>query len=360
MPAKSKKRIGKYELGKTIRWDDGGKVKQAVDTEDQTQWAIKVVSRETAHVQMEHLTERLMQLQHPNIVSTREVITTVTHLYFVQENLTGAELFDHVADGRSFAECTVRRYYQQLICGLHYAHKQQIPHANLTLECLWLDDKDRLKITGFDTNGCMPVRDSYKTGPPVCQSPEELMGTGHNAMISDVWSSGVILYAMATGSLPFADPSITVFDKIERAEYSVPADMPDGLKDLLAKIFVADPQNRITIEEIIVHPWFCVDLDPSMFNLFVLRIGDRQLEESALSLPLSDVGISAECAVELLVPQGKPPGAAADCGGCGIAVYVSAPSLGKAEPVCIELSPDAKVADLVACAEEQLGLLPQG
>eukprot|EP00756_Hemistasia_phaeocysticola_P013777 Hpha_TRINITY_DN15298_c0_g9::TRINITY_DN15298_c0_g9_i1::g.68304::m.68304 len=273
------KKIGKYELGKTLGTGTFSKVKLGIDTEEDTQWAIKIIDK--AQLAKEHMEEQLKReiavmklLKHPNIVQLREVLQTHKHIYLVLELITGGELFDRIVAAKKFDEKTARRYFQSLICGMGYCHAQGIAHRDLKPENLLLDGQDTLKISDFGLSNLQrgPAGGGGTLLQTVCGTPnyvapEVLKERGYNGITADIWSCGVILFVMLAGYLPFDDPNMNaLFNKIERGEYRMARHFTDPVKDIISRMLVIEPEKRITLEQIIQHPWFRIDLDESMFK----------------------------------------------------------------------------------------------
>eukprot|EP00759_Apiculatamorpha_spiralis_P037264 PhF_6_TR37184/c2_g2_i1/m.54776 len=225
------KKIGRYELGKTLGTGNFSKVKLGVD-DSGLNWAIKIVDK--AQLAKEHMEEQLKReiavmkvLKHENIVQLREVLQTANHIYLVLELVTGGELFDRIVAAKRFDEATARRYFQQLIMGTYYCHMQGIAHRDLKPENLLLDGNDNLKISDFGLSnlqrgGPQGNGTLLQTvcGTPNYVAPEVLKEKGYNGMMADVWSCGVILFVMLAGYLPFDDPNMNhLFNKIERGDF---------------------------------------------------------------------------------------------------------------------------------------------
>jgi serine/threonine protein kinase len=265
------KKIGKYELGKTLGTGNFSKVKLGTDSESGETWAIKIIDKE--QLAKEHMEEQLKReiavmklLKHDNIVQLKEVMQTANHIYLVLELVTGGELFDKIVAAKKFDEATARKYFHQLIMGIHYCHQQGIAHRDLKPENLLLDGNDTLKISDFGLSnlqrgGATGQGTLLQTvcGTPNYVAPEVLKEKGYNGIMADVWSCGVVLFVMLAGYLPFDDQNMNaLFNKIERGEYRMARHFTDSAKDLIGKMLTVDPLQRITIEKIIEHPWFQV------------------------------------------------------------------------------------------------------
>eukprot|EP00906_Rhabdomonas_costata_P018734 RCo027317 len=269
------KKIGKYELMQTLGTGTFGKVKYAVDFKDpkRTPYAIKVLDRQ--QIEKENMQEQLKNevaimklLNHKNVVKMFEVIQSPDHIYIVLELVTGGELFDRIVAAKRFDEPTGRRYFQQLIFGVHYCHVQGVVHRDLKPENLLVDGKGELKISDFGLSSFSKQRGGQDKilmttcGTPNYVSPEVLKEKGYSGYGADVWSCGVILFVLLAGYLPFEDPTTNgLFLKIERGEYRMSRQFTPAAKELIAKFLVVDPANRITMAQVFREPWFLVDVD---------------------------------------------------------------------------------------------------
>lgn len=322
------KKIGKYELGKTLGTGNFSKVKVGTDCETGETWAIKIIDKEQlAKERMEEQLKReiavMKMLKHPNIVQLKEVMQTANHIYLVLELVTGGELFDKIVAAKRFDEPTARKYFHQLISGIHYCHSQGIAHRDLKPENLLLDANDTLKISDFGLSNLQRGgADGQGTllqtvcGTPNYVAPEVLKERGYNGITADIWSCGVVLFVMLAGFLPFDDPNMNaLFNKIERGEYRMARHFTDQAKDLIAKMMTVDPQKRITIDGIIVHPWFQVGFD--MKTLRAPASGKLQVSDDQVRNAITDADEKKNtAAAKDAVPATAPPprgGASAGC-----------------------------------------------
>lgn len=271
------KKIGKYELGKTLGKGTFSKVKYAVDVETNGAFAIKIIDKQ--QLAKEHMEEQLKReiaimkhLKHENIVQLKEVLQTAKHIYIVLELVTGGELFDRIVAAKRFDENTGRKYFQQLILAIYYCHQQGIAHRDLKPENLLLDGQDRLKISDFglsnlQRSGSQGTLLQTVCGTPNYVAPEVLKEKGYNGFTADLWSCGVILFVMLAGYLPFDDPNMNaLFNKIERGEYRMAKYFSPEVKDLISKMLVVEPDKRYTLDDVIAHPWFRVGWDEVKFQ----------------------------------------------------------------------------------------------
>ncbi|KAJ9670155.1 hypothetical protein PVL29_026605 [Vitis rotundifolia] len=187
------------------------------------------------------------------------------------EYAAGGELFGRICNAGRFSEDEARYFFQQLISGVSYCHSMQICHRDLKLENTLLDGSPapRLKICdfGYSKSSVLHSQPKSTVGTPAYIAPEVLSRKEYDGKIADVWSCGVTLYVMLVGAYPFEDPDDPrnfrkTIARILSVHYSIPDYVRVSMecKHLLSRIFVANPDKRITIPEIQNHPWFIRNL----------------------------------------------------------------------------------------------------
>ena len=260
--------FGKYELHELLGAGAFAKVYHATRVDNGQSVAVKAVSKRNvlsnglaANVEREiSVTRRLRH--HPNIINLHEVLATKTKIYLVMEFAAGGELFEKVASGGRLAEDVARKYFRQLISAVKHCHSGGVYHRDLKLDNLLIDEDGNLKVSDF---GLSAVKDQIRPdgllhtvcGTPAYVAPEILAKRGYDGATVDVWSCGVVLFAMTAGYLPFNDYNITVlYRKIYRGQYRFPKRMSCELKKLLSRLLDVNPQTRITVDEILEDPWF--------------------------------------------------------------------------------------------------------
>ncbi|CAN1836125.1 Serine/threonine-protein kinase SAPK1 [Linum perenne] len=275
----------RYEEVKDIGSGNFGFAKLVRDKWSGELFAVKYIERGNKideHVQREIMNHR--SLKHPNIIRFKEVLLTASHLAIVMEYAAGGELFERICSAGRFSEDEGRYFFQQLISGVSYCHSMQICHRDLKLENTLLDasPSPRLKICDFGYSKATVLHSQPKStvGTPAYIAPEVLSRKEYDGKvrltnpinnylirIADVWSCGVTLYVMLVGGYPFEDPDDPrnfrkTIQRILSVHYSIPdyVRVSKECKHLLSRIFVADPEKRISIPEIRKHPWFLKNL----------------------------------------------------------------------------------------------------
>lgn len=265
------RKVGKYEVGRTIGEGTFAKVKFAQNTETGESVAMKVLDRSTIikHKMVDQIKREIsiMKLvRHPHVVRLHEVIASRTKIYIILEYITGGELFDKIVHHGRLSEAESRRYFQQLIDGVDYCHMKGVYHRDLKPENLLLDSQGNLKISDFGLSASPGEGvNILKTtcGTPNYVAPEVLSHKGYDGAVADIWSCGVILYVLMAGYLPFDEVDLTtLYAKIDKAEFSCPSWFPVGAKSLINRILDPNPQTRIRIDEIRNDEWFRKNYDP--------------------------------------------------------------------------------------------------
>lgn len=189
------------------------------------------------------------------------MIDTPTDIYEILEYVPDGELFDYIVSRGKLDENEARTLFQQIISGIDYCHANFVIHRDLKPENLLLESGNppRIKIADFGLSNRLRDGMFLKTscGSPNYAAPEIIGGQLYAGPECDVWSCGVILYALLCGSLPFDDENIrALFRKIKGGIYTIPSHISPGARDLLQRMLVVDPIKRITIQQIQKHPWF--------------------------------------------------------------------------------------------------------
>ncbi|KAJ8128322.1 hypothetical protein O1611_g5313 [Lasiodiplodia mahajangana] len=298
-------RFGDYYLGNTIGEGEFGKVKLGWKQDGGVQVAIKLIRRDSVGNNPTRLAKIyrevsiLRGLSHPNIVRLHEMSETERHIGIVLEYASGGELFDYILNHRYLKDHAARRLFAQLISGVGYLHKKGIVHRDLKLENLLLDrnrniiitdfgfantfdasdelteeeelnlpDRDFVKRTGLDKTKPNGMRrgDLMQTscGSPCYAAPELVVSDSlYTGRKVDVWSCGVILYAMLAGYLPFDDdpdnPEGDNINLLYKYIVNTPLTFPEYVtphaRDLLRRILVPSPRKRADLFEVARHSW---------------------------------------------------------------------------------------------------------
>ena len=261
---KLKSNKGPYVLGEKLGEGAFAKVRLATQIHIKEKCAVKILekkllesSRDIQRLKKE--IKILKKLRHKNIIQLYDIMESKRNLYFVMEYCKNGELFDYIVSKKRLKENEACCFFQQIINGVDYLHKQGIIHRDLKPENLLLDDKYHIKISDFGLSTFFSKNNYLQTacGTPSYAPPEMLEGHEYNGEATDVWSCGIILYAMLCGTLPFSESQEEIIvKKIKMHDYTIPNYLSKDAKDLLNHILIINPKERYNIKQIINHPWF--------------------------------------------------------------------------------------------------------
>eukprot|EP00440_Ansanella_granifera_P043261 gb/GFBE01046897.1/.p1 GENE.gb/GFBE01046897.1/~~gb/GFBE01046897.1/.p1 ORF type:complete len:826 (+),score=112.13 gb/GFBE01046897.1/:1-2478(+) len=258
------KSIGHYILGKTIGEGTFGKVKLGTHILTGEKVAVKILEKErivdVADVERVAREIHILKLvQHPHIIQLYEIIETPRQLYLIMEYCPGGELFDHIVASGRVREREACRFFHQIMAGVEQIHRVNVVHRDLKPENLLLDDQKNIKIVDFGLSNTYQDGQLLKTacGSPCYAAPEMVAGQRYVPSRCDVWSCGVILFALVCGYLPFEDQNTSaLYRKILNADYQAPKFISDHARDLVARMLNTDPEQRFTIPKIRAHAWY--------------------------------------------------------------------------------------------------------
>jgi len=270
-----------YDIRDLLGRGTCGEVRRAIHRQSGKELAVKVISlpppglvnRKQQHEAQQWQAEaRILQtLDHPYVVKLADVFCTDTHLYLVMELCSGGDLFDRIIKEQKYSEYDSRRVMRRLLSAMHYIHEDcNLVHRDIKPENILLtgaNDPCDLKITDFGV--AKSANEGLKTfcGTPLYFAPEVLKrrhtvhGQGRYGKAADVWSLGVILYIILSGTPPYDIDGASGMDVILKSSVKIPfhPEQWDSVSpaaiDLIRKMLVKDPRKRITIREACEHPW---------------------------------------------------------------------------------------------------------
>ena len=259
-------KIGNYQIKQTLGEGTFGKVKLGIYLPTNEKVAVKIIEKERMTdkediVRLKREFDMLSKFNHPNVILVTEIFESNDSYYSVMEYCEKGELFNYIVEKKRLSENESAFFYFQIIQGLEYIHSLGIVHRDLKPENLLLSKEHLLKIIDFGlsnyfTKGQKELL-STPCGSPCYASPEMVAGKKYDGIKIDIWSTGIILFAMLCGYLPFEDKNNDVlFDKILECKVEYPDFLSEEPKDLISRILVTDPEKRITIEEIKKHEYY--------------------------------------------------------------------------------------------------------
>lgn len=274
--------VGEYELKQTMGRSKHCKTKLAVHTRTGRAVCLKMYPlrelKKDARLRLaiERNITVLRHVEHPYVIQLADVFYSTTHLFVAHEFCSGGELFDAVEQSEEPLPLPVTaRIFYQLMLAISFLHTEGTCHRDVKLENVLLDDTNTVKLRGFGSaavstrvsdNGSSPPRISFMFQEPAGSrhyaAPEVVSGEVYDGRAADVWSCGVLLFALATGRLPFdGETDADLFLCIATAKFS-PASigafvsLPSALQDLLFSMLTVDVTSRISISKVLRHSFW--------------------------------------------------------------------------------------------------------
>ena len=290
-----------YKYGRLIGQGAFGKVNLGLNILTGRVVAIKSFNKTDLNSNSENMkkilyeTNLMKKLNHPNITKILELFEDKEYILIIMEYINGGNLFNFLKKHRKVSEKTAKLLYKQIILGIKYMHEQNIVHRDIKLENILIDLNNNIKICDFGIGRVLssPEQSLFdQCGTPMYIAPEILLCSkekGYKGFPVDIWSSGIVLYILLSGSLPFSfENSSLNSSKESRIEednnsldlqYSIINNEPKEIeniskegKDLLNKLLEKNPEKRITLEEILEHPWMkdiiSKNIDSNKYHLF--------------------------------------------------------------------------------------------
>uniref|UniRef100_A0A8C6UUL8 non-specific serine/threonine protein kinase n=1 Tax=Neogobius melanostomus TaxID=47308 RepID=A0A8C6UUL8_9GOBI len=256
-----------YEVYETIGSGGFAKVKLGRHILTGEKVAIKIMNKkdlgdDLPRVKLE--IEAMKNLCHQHVCRLYQVIETSTQILMVIEYCPGGELFDYIITKDRLSEEETRVFFRQIVSAIAYVHSQGYAHRDLKPENLLIDEDHNLKLIDFGLCARPKGGLSYELmtccGSPAYAAPELVQGKAYIGSEADVWSMGVLLFALLCGYLPFDDDNYMVlYRKISGGKYDNPEWLSPGSVLLLNQMMQVDPKRRVTVRQLLDHPWVLKD-----------------------------------------------------------------------------------------------------
>lgn len=309
------KQVGYYQIGRTIGSGYFAVVKHAKHIVTNTEVAIKIVDKAKLGANTLNMVYReidvMKLLCHPHIVRLYQVMETKKKLYLVMEYANGGTIFDHLAARGRLDEEEARKKFKQILSAVAYCHACRIVHRDVKAENLLLDSNFNAKLADFNLCDNFKPGDLLTTfcGTPSYCAPEVLMRQKYDGHKADIWSLGVVLYALVIGTLPFEGDSLAdiVDENMQSRKLQIPFFISFECEDLIKRMLTADPSKRATIHEISNHCWIKLDGKDDEFEELITESldptsgEDEPLNEHILELMQSlnfDRNVTVESVME--------------------------------------------------------------
>ncbi|XP_045546201.1 hormonally up-regulated neu tumor-associated kinase homolog A isoform X1 [Salmo salar] len=263
------KRVGNYLIGRKLGEGSFAKVREGLHAMTGEKVAVKVIDKRKAKKDS-YVTKNLRReghiqqmIRHPNITQLLDILETENSYYLVMELCPGGNLMNRIYDKKKLDERETQKYVRQLVMAVEHLHRAGVVHRDLKIENLLLDEQDNIKLIDFGLSNCAGIlgySDPFSTqcGSPAYAAPELLSRKKYGPKV-DVWSIGVNMYAMLTGTLPFTvEPfSLRALHQkmVDKDMNPLPPSLSTAAICLLKKLLEPDPAKRPNIHQVMVDSW---------------------------------------------------------------------------------------------------------
>lgn len=257
----------KYKIGEELGQGNFAVVKKCVDRKTNKTYAVKIIDKalcEGKEEMIETEVSLLRSVNHQNIVGLVEEFDTPTKLYLVLQYVSGGELFERIVDKGSYTEKDASRIVREMTEAVAYLHEKNIVHRDLKPENLLFatpEEDSEILVADFGLSKLVSDSSVLSTacGTPNYVAPEILRQAGYSKPV-DVWSLGIITYILLCGYPPFYDDNDTkLFQLIMKGKFEFQSpywdDVSESAKDLIKKMLIVNPANRLTAADVLKHPW---------------------------------------------------------------------------------------------------------
>ncbi|XP_030051039.1 hormonally up-regulated neu tumor-associated kinase homolog A [Microcaecilia unicolor] len=332
------KRVGNYLVGKMINKGSFAKVMegmhiptgQKVNVQSEVQVAMKVIDKKKAKQDSYVLKNmkrepRIHQMiKHPNIVQLYETLETENSYYLVMELCLGGDLMDQICDKKKLEETEVRRYTRQIISAVEHLHRHGIVHRDLKIENFLLDENNNIKIVDFGLSNTLKFESlseellNTQCGSPAYAAPELLAHKKYGPKV-DVWSIGVSMFAMLTGTLPFTVEPFNIkqlHQKMVNGEISpIPPDTSSGAVHFMHLLLEPDPDKRPTVKEAMKDKWLNEGFIRKPLNSITYknRLRPDELNTIVLDYMTENLDLSLSEVINVLINNRPSPVMASYC-----------------------------------------------
>ncbi|XP_053321791.1 maternal embryonic leucine zipper kinase [Spea bombifrons] len=252
-----------YDLHETIGTGGFAKVKLATHILTREKVAIKIMDKDSLGDDLPRVKteiDAMKNFSHQHVCRLYHVIETPKKIFMILEYCPGGELFDYIIAKDRLSEEEARVFFRQIVSAVAYIHSQGYAHRDLKPENLLIDEDQNLKLIDFGLcakpKGGMDYHLMTCCGSPAYAAPELIQGKAYIGSEADIWSMGVLMYALMCGYLPFDDDNVmALYKKIMRGKYEIPKWLSPGSVLLLSQMLQVDPKRRITVRHLLTHPW---------------------------------------------------------------------------------------------------------
>ncbi|XP_049790319.1 testis-specific serine/threonine-protein kinase 4-like [Schistocerca nitens] len=294
-----------YTVGRSIGSGSYATVKIAHSDRHDREVAIKIVSKFRAPKDylrkfLPREIEVVKGLRHKNLIRFYQAIETTHRVYIVMEYAPNGSLLEVIRRESYIKEPRARVWFRQLVDAVEYCHNQGVVHRDIKCENLLLDEEMNVRLSDFGfARGRMKARD--RQPPPMSETfcgsyayaaPEILRGTPYRPQLSDIWSMGVVLYAMIFGRLPFDDSNYTQLLKQVQSKVMFPRQprASAAVRSLITRI-LSPARTRLRIPDIRTDVWMAPGTDDAAAQQGLMSLSDQSAK---LLIDLEKTSYTAE------------------------------------------------------------------
>lgn len=267
-------RVGLYDLERTLGKGNFAIVKLGVHKLTKTKVAVKIVNK--CELDDENLgkisreIDIMRHLSHKNIVHLYQVMESDSFMYIITEFAANGEIFDWLVSNKKMPENQAAKTFSQILNAVNYCHLKNVVHRDLKAENLLLDHDGNIKLADFGFSNYYTPGGPLSTwcGSPPYAAPELFEGKQYDGPKADIWSLGVILYVLVSGSLPFDGQTLQdLRSRVVSCQYRIPFFLSQECEHLIRGLLVMDPSRRLSLDQISKHKWLVGRLDAGVYQL---------------------------------------------------------------------------------------------
>ena len=264
-----------YRAGKMLGRGAFGKVNLGMHKLTRKLIAIKSINKEYLSEEKQrnkimHEVGILLRLRHKSVVKLYETFETRRHIMLVMELCAGGDLLNFVRKRKKLDESVAKVIFKQIIDGIGYIHSKRILHRDIKLDNILLDGKGGVKIADFGVSKAVKKGEIMfeQSGTPAYIAPEIIRDKGYKGFKADLWSAGVVLFALLYGTVPFkANNMKDLHQQIMTARYNMKDEISENAKSLIRGLLNTDPKRRLGVSQVLKHPWLA-DADYLEVDIF--------------------------------------------------------------------------------------------
>ena len=268
-------RVGLYDLERTLGKGNFAIVKLGVHKLTKTKVAVKIVNKfELDDENLGKISREIdimRHLSHKNIIQLYQVMESDSFMYIITEFAANGEIFDWLVSNKKMPENQAAKTFSQILNAVNYCHIKNVVHRDLKAENLLLDHDGNIKIADFGFSNYYTPGGPLSTwcGSPPYAAPELFEGKQYDGPRADIWSLGVILYVLVSGSLPFDGQTLQdLRSRVVSCQYRIPFFLSQECENLIRGLLVMDPNRRLSLDQISHHKWLVSRLDTGVYQLF--------------------------------------------------------------------------------------------